>query len=124
MGALQGITFIKKSAERIRFLVRESDTVGRFGGDKFIVLLTGIKNASQALSIALKVSQALMPSIRIESDEIYVTGSIGVVIYPAHGLSETDLLNKAEAAMREAKSAGPNQIRVFGGSINEAALTH
>lgn len=114
-------------AQRIRSSVRESDTVARFGGDEFIVLLSELdedKDASiaQAQLIAEKIRQTLdhpyflkIPSDTIEEKivEHRCTASIGLTLFFDHEQTQDEIFNQADSAMYEAKEHGRNKILVY-----------
>lgn len=112
-----GDAVLKEVAQRMGACVRESDTVGRLGGDEFVVILPGVETENQAVQIAEKIRQALLTPIMIDGVTLNTSASIGVALYPDHGLNETDLINNADVAMYEAKSSGRNQIKVFGDDV-------
>ena len=117
-----GDALLKEVASRMRKCVRESDTVGRLGGDEFVLLLPGVESEDQAIQIAEKIRLSLSEPIDAEGISLTTSASIGVALYPEHGLNETDLINNADIAMYEAKSSGRNQIKVFGDDVLKAAL--
>lgn len=105
-------------AERIRFCVREVDTVARFGGDEFVILLEDVgKNADEASKkaalIAEKIRAALSVPYKIKEHEYHSSPSIGVNLYCGNGNAVEDLLKHADMAMYEAKESGRNAVRFF-----------
>lgn len=108
-----GDAVLKVVAARMRACIRESDTLARFGGDEFVVILPGIGLEADAMRVAEKIRQTLMCPIEYEGLFLNTTASIGVAVYPLAGQNEADLLKNADMAMYEAKSAGKNLIRVF-----------
>ena len=117
-----GDTVLKEVAQRMSSCVRGSDTVGRLGGDEFVVILAGVEEENQAIQVAEKIRQALLIPIDVDGVLLTTSASIGIAIYPDHGLNETDLVNNADIAMYEAKSAGRNQIFVFGSDLSKSVL--
>lgn len=100
-------------AEQMRELLRESDTVARLGGDEFAVLLPSINAAQDVRAVAEKILAACTQTLSSPSGEqLIVTCSIGIAIYPEHGESERELLHAADEAMYRAKHAGRNAIMV------------
>jgi diguanylate cyclase len=94
--------------------VRESDTVARIGGDEFIVLLPAIERQEYALMVAEKIRHALSQPFALAGEIVSISSSIGIAIYPEHGLSEEYLVNHADDAMYRAKAAGRNIVHVHG----------
>jgi diguanylate cyclase (GGDEF)-like protein len=117
-----GDAMLQQVARRMKGCVRDSDTVARFGGDEFVLLLPGVDSENQALQIAEKIRLALTAPIDVEGVSLSTSASIGIALYPEHGQNETDLINNADIAMYEAKSSGRNQIKVFGDDVLKSAL--
>jgi diguanylate cyclase (GGDEF)-like protein len=109
-----GDQLLREAAVRMRMCVRESDTVGRFGGDEFVVLLPHIDTGHDAEVVAEKIRIALGESFLIEGLRLDVSSSIGVAIYPEHGSDDESLLLHADGAMYAAKHGGRNRVTVFG----------
>jgi diguanylate cyclase (GGDEF)-like protein len=91
--------------------VRGSDSVCRKGGDEFVVLLSEITHAEHAARSAGKIIAAVTAVHRVAGQELTVTASIGIAIYPRDGENAETLLKAADAAMYQAKAGGRNQYR-------------
>lgn len=111
---LAGDAVLVASANRMKAAIRDSDTIGRVGGDEFIILLPDIKSESDAIFVAQKILTNICESINFEGQELFTSVSIGIAIYPDHGLDEVELINNADVAMYAAKTSGRNNIKVFG----------
>ncbi|MDX9667285.1 diguanylate cyclase [Pseudomonas sp. P5_152] len=98
-----GDMLLQAVANRLQGCVRESDTVARIGGDEFVVLLDSIQAAEDAARVALKIRQVLGQPIRLDSHNLSILPSIGVALYPEHGLEEKQLFKHADEAMYAAK---------------------
>ena len=98
-------------AVRLRASVRASDTVARFGGDEFVVLLEDVRDRQSALRIAEKILDEARRPIALDGEKASVTASIGVAYSDATS-SEDDLLKRADAALYQAKAEGRNRYRV------------
>jgi len=103
-------------AIRLRSSVRAGDTVARFGGDEFVVLLDSVTGVEDATRVAAKVLDAVRAPFRLDGHEVWATASVGVSVYPDDGTSPDELLRSADAAMyrdkqREATSLhrGPDR---------------
>ena len=72
--------------------------------------------------MAEKIRLALLLPIEADGEILATSASIGIALYPEHGLNETDLINNADVAMYEAKSSGRNQIKVFGDDVLQSAV--
>lgn len=116
-GHLAGDAVLTEVASRMRECLRDTDTVARLGGDEFIVLLPGVGEEKTAMMIAEKIRRALAAPIMADGSLASTSASIGVAIYPDHGLNESDLMNNADVAMYEAKSNGRNTIQIFGEGV-------
>lgn len=101
-----GDRLLKRVAERLRGVVRESDTVARVGGDEFTVLLLDIASPQNAVAVAEKIVAALTTPFRLEGREIRIGTSIGIAFFPADAEDHETLIKKADAAMYQAKAHG------------------
>jgi diguanylate cyclase (GGDEF)-like protein/PAS domain S-box-containing protein len=114
-GHAAGDVLLKDMAQRLQLGVRGSDTVARVGGDEFVVVLTPVENADDALRILQRLQAALLAPCALDArSTACVAGSIGVALYPAHGRDANVLVAMADQAMFEAKRAGRGQLRVYG----------
>lgn len=93
-------------ADRLRALVRASDTVARLGGDEFVLLLPEVQSIDNAHGVADKVLQMVSEVIRVGDHELFVTPSIGLAVWPDHGAEVHELLQRADQAMYAAKARG------------------
>jgi len=110
LGHAVGDQLLQSVARRLKGSVRESDTVGRKGGDEFVVLLSEITNVDDAARSAEKICAAVVEMHLVSGHELRVTASIGISIYPRDGLDAADLLKSADQAMYQAKKSGRNQF--------------
>lgn len=104
-GHLAGDQLLRAIAERTLGALRSSDTVARLGGDEFAFVLPTVDRQSPEL-VAQKIHQSVTTSIKLDSGEITIGASIGVSLYPNHGIDNDNLIGKADASMYEAKRAG------------------
>jgi diguanylate cyclase (GGDEF)-like protein/PAS domain S-box-containing protein len=112
-GHAVGDLLLKEVAARIRLCIRESDTVGRIGGDEFVLLLPQVGSAENALAIANKVREALNRPFLISAKQLNISSSMGVAIYPDHGANQPELEAHADFAMYQAKASGRDQVQLF-----------
>lgn len=110
-GHAAGDHLLKEAAERITDCVRETDTVVRFGGDEFVVLLETVENRKGALGVAEKIRLALSEPYEWQEHEIELSVSIGIALFPEQGEQITQLIAAADEAMYKAKKCGKNCIR-------------
>ncbi|NQD37851.1 diguanylate cyclase [Permianibacter sp. IMCC34836] len=115
-GHAVGDLLLKEAADRIRQSVRDSDTVGRIGGDEFLVLLHTVSSAEAATIVAEKIRSALAKPFSILGHELAISGSIGVAIYPENGGDQKSLAACADAAMYRAKHEGGNRYVIVDGT--------
>ena len=113
LGYTAGDRLLQSVAQRLSSCVRESDTVARFGGDEFAVLLTQIPRAQDAANVASAIKSALDQAFLFEDQEIFVSSSIGISLYPHDGRDTGGLLKNAGAALDRAKSLGGNVYQFY-----------
>jgi diguanylate cyclase (GGDEF)-like protein len=122
LGHSIGDRLLRTVATRIRNTIRDEDTVARFGGDEFTILIHIIGKIEDAGKIAQKVLDALSAPILIDEREFVVTSSIGISIYPLDGTDGETLIRNADTAMYRAKEAGRNAYQYYAASMNQKAL--
>jgi diguanylate cyclase (GGDEF)-like protein/PAS domain S-box-containing protein len=108
-------------AQRLLHCVRNSDTVGRQGGDEFVIVLSEIAQALDAEACAAKILTALSAPLYIDQHELHITASIGIATYPDDGREAEGLLKHADLAMYHAKSNGSNNYQFFEAGMNARA---
>jgi diguanylate cyclase (GGDEF)-like protein len=116
LGHALGDRLLQSVADRLRHCMREADTVSRFGGDEFLVLMPDVPSTQDAAICAAKVFQSLQPVHEIGGHELFVTASIGVSSYPHDAGDANGLLKCADTAMYKAKSQGGNRFEIFDGA--------
>ncbi|MCD6527962.1 MAG: EAL domain-containing protein [Desulfuromonas sp.] len=107
MGHDIGDILLKTVASRLRSAVREYDTVARFGGDEFVIMLDSL-NMSDIEHIATKISQAVKEPVELQGKQVIITPSIGISSFPQHGSTPVELIKYADVAMYHAKNNGRN----------------
>ncbi len=122
-GHAVGDLLLQQAAERMRSALRESDTVGRIGGDEFVVLLPAVDRGEDALLVAEKLLKVLRAPFSIEGRSVEVSCSIGIAIHPENGRDEIELAKNADTAMYWAKRDGGDCARLFRTSSDAAAST-
>ncbi len=119
LGHEQGDAVLKEVARRLKVGMRDSDTVTRESGDEFIVLLTDLEKPEAAKAIADKLSRDIAKPFTLGSQELHITVSIGISLFPADATDAQQLLKNAESAMYTAKESGRNTVRFFTADLSE-----
>jgi diguanylate cyclase len=122
LGHAAGDTVLKHVAERMRSCVRDNDTVARLGGDEFVVVATGIKDSTDAVIAADRISRVIATETLVEGIPISISCSIGISIFPDDGEDGETLLKNADVALFQAKKDGKNGWQFFTPEMNGQAL--
>ncbi|MEN9398029.1 MAG: hypothetical protein RLZ81_2559, partial [Pseudomonadota bacterium] len=108
-GHAVGDLLLQQVARRLRLAIRESDTIGRIGGDEFVVLMPELAETEAALNVAEKIREALRQPFQVEDHTLLISCSVGIAIYPDDGTDEIALTKSADQAMYRAKASGRDQ---------------
>ncbi len=119
LGHEVGDQVLISAAARLQGAVRAEDTVGRLGGDEFIVLLDKIEDAEDIAPVAEKIVQAFQEVFPVMGRHVMLTASLGIAIYPEDGTETLLLLRNADTAMYHSKSMGRNAYHFFTDSMNK-----
>ncbi|MHB1941432.1 MAG: GGDEF/EAL domain-containing response regulator [Acidiferrobacteraceae bacterium] len=122
LGHEAGDQLLQACGTRLRESVREGDTVARFGGDEFAVILDSIASLNDVAPIAQKFLDVFAPSFTINTHELFATGSIGIGVYPDDGRDAQTMLKNADTAMYRAKQQGGNSYQFYQAGMNTEAL--
>jgi len=117
-----GDLVVQGVAQRLAGVLRAGDTVARFGGDEFVVLLTALGQAEDSALVVRKIQDALAAPFRVEGTEVFVTASLGVSTFPADGDDMATLLRNADVAMYKAKELGRNGVQFFASDFSTRAV--
>jgi diguanylate cyclase (GGDEF)-like protein/PAS domain S-box-containing protein len=109
------------AAQRIRECIRDSDTLARLGGDEFTVIFSELHDGRDVGPVAAKIISSLSKPFVLVGQEIVLSASIGIAIYPQDGQNNTELLKHADQALYVAKNEGRSCFRFFTKSMQEAA---
>ena len=123
LGHGSGDLLLKTVAGRLRGCLRETDTIARLGGDEFAVVLTELSDEKRIIPLVSKILERIAGPINLPERELYITGSIGISIYPKDCNEGESLLKSADIAMYRAKDRGRNGFRFFRPEMNARALT-
>jgi diguanylate cyclase (GGDEF)-like protein/PAS domain S-box-containing protein len=121
LGHASGDQLLKSIARRLVACVRSSDTVSRYGGDEFVILLSEVAHAEDAALSANKILAALNTPHRIEYQDLHVTASVGIGVYPDDGTDAETLLRSADLALFNAKAGGRSNLQFFQPDMNVRA---
>jgi len=111
-------------SDRLKSCIRVTDTVARLGGDEFTIIIDAINDTNMVTDISNNINQQISQSIPIEKNNLQVTSSIGISIYPNHGDNADTLLRNADAAMYKAKEMGRNTYRYYTDDMTLQAYEH
>lgn len=107
-----GDLLLQQVAKRLLDSIRGSDTVGRIGGDEFVLLIGELAGPDDALALAEKIRQEVRQPYRVDGHELIVSCCLGIAIYPDDGADEITLAKRADAAMYRAKDGGRDSVRM------------
>jgi diguanylate cyclase (GGDEF)-like protein/PAS domain S-box-containing protein len=120
-GHIQGDMLLVEVARRITACVRETDTVARLGGDEFTIILSEMKDVTKANHIAQSIIKSIADLVQLSEQTAFVSGSLGVALYPNDAQTADDLIASADQAMYVVKEAGGNSLSYFTAALQEAA---
>ncbi len=122
LGHLAGDQLLVAIAQRLTRCLKAGDTLARFGGDEFTILLENIQDLSQAIRIAQRIQQELAQPFTLDRQDIFTTTSIGIVLSSAAMTQPEDLLRSADTALYRAKALGGTRYVVFDAEMHSRAL--
>ena len=121
MGHDAGDNMLIEASRRVSACLRGTSTVARLGGDEFLIILPALASPSATEQVAERILQTFVPPFHIASQEVFVSTSIGIAIYPGDGENSTNLLQNADAAMYEAKNRGKSAYQRFAPEMKEVS---
>jgi len=108
-----GDLILKTVAARLKNIIRSTDTISRMGGDEFIIILRNLKNTVNVEKFAAEVLEILSTAFIYKENQLFIGASIGISLFPEHGIGVDMLINKADSAMYEAKRQGGNGYKIY-----------
>ncbi len=121
LGHFAGDLILKELANRIEKTLPIGSYIGRFGGDKFTVALSKDIEIESVMKVAKQILQEIAKPIFHEKQELFITASIGISLYPGDGLDEHKLLKNADIATNLSKNHGGNRVTFFSTDMNDQA---
>jgi diguanylate cyclase (GGDEF)-like protein len=134
LGHQAGDNLLQAFADRLSGCLRQTDVIAhtshevsssvmaRLAGDEFIIMLPRTTGSSQAQKVAIRILEALKIPFNIEKQELHISTSIGIALYPEDGRKADDLIKNADIAMYHAKKSGRNNYQFYSRKMNEQAL--
>ncbi len=121
MGHATGDLLLQQIAARLRAVTRQSDTVARMGGDEFVVLLEEVRGGEDVARVAEELLRQVARPVMLDGQEVAISASIGIGLFPADGTSASELMRNADTAMYGAKHDGRNRYVFYAPEMNEHA---
>ena len=122
LGHDAGDQLLRSMSERLRSVVRDRDMLGRFGGDEFIIMLRDVSGSYDPFVIAEQLRAEIAQPLIIDGAELFVTASIGITVSDRKGVTTTEMLRDADAAMYRAKARGRDCVEVFAPGSHDATV--
>jgi diguanylate cyclase (GGDEF)-like protein len=120
LGHRMGDRLLKVVSRRLQECLREGDSVARLGGDEFVLCLPFLADSNDAATVAQKVQAALNETFVVDANELHVSASIGISLYPDDGVTVEALMSAADTAMYHAKEKGRRNYQFFTSELNKA----
>ena len=113
IGHEAGDLLLQIVAERLKSAIRNTDLIARLGGDEFVLVITDVKKTEAVALIAQKILESVLQAINVNGQEIYITTSIGISLYPYDGQNLQILMKNADLALYRAKEQGRNNYQFY-----------
>ena len=108
-----GDLILKTVAVRLKRIIQSTDTISRMGGDEFIIIIRNLKDTVNAEKFAADVLEILSIAFIYKENQLLISASIGISLFPEHGFEADTLINKADSAMYEVKRQGGNEYKIY-----------
>ena len=119
LGHAIGDKLILEVSRRLLKTIRKEDTVSRYSGDEFAILIQRMSSSEEAILVANKIIKNLTKIFEIDSHKVHIGASIGISIYPSDADTPTELLRNADTAMYRAKTSGGNRLQFYDESMSD-----
>jgi len=113
LGHDAGDLLLQEAAKRLSAALRKADTVARFGGDEYVLIIPDLKLIEDTIPVAQKIVDSFRKPFLIGTQQLFVTTSIGIAVYPNDGTDADILLKNADKAMYQAKQTGRNRYKLY-----------
>ncbi len=123
LGHDAGDALLGQFADRLKEVIRPGDTVARPGGDEFTLVLTGVDGAEGVARTARRIADVTRAPFRVKGQELFITVSMGISLYPEDARDEQGLLRSADTALHDAKNRGRDNFQFFRAEMNQR-VTH
>ncbi len=124
LGHASGDQLLQMVAHRLAKCLKPTDTIARWGGDEFTLILPQVRSAHDATKIARRIIKALGTPFEFQGQELHITTSIGIALAPYDGEDGETLLKNADTAMYQAKQQGKNDFQLYAPVMNRYTLDH
>jgi len=121
LGHATGDRILRAAGERLRMSLRDGDEIGRVGGDEFAVLIGGVGQKDDAISVAHKLEEVMRRPFEVDGRELSVTASVGVSVYPDDALEAATLLDQACTAAHRVKDRVGGRVGIYSRGMNAGA---
>ena len=121
LGHTMGDRLLQAVSQRLQHCIRKGDTLSRFGGDEFTLLLPDVQGEQAVLQVAEKVLESIKQPFNLAGHDIYIGASIGISLYPWGGETLDELIKNADIAMYKVKKTGKDGFQVFTAEMNSKA---
>ncbi|KEO82026.1 putative bifunctional diguanylate cyclase/phosphodiesterase [Tumebacillus flagellatus] len=124
LGHAFGDHVLQAVSERLQSCVTHEETLCRMGGDEFTLLMPNIQGAQDAIDMSKKIMEVIRRPLNVDGNEVHVTTSIGIALYPENGRDADTLMKNADIAMYRIKEHGKNNFQLYTDVMNEDAIQH
>ena len=122
MGHECGDNVLREIGKRLQGCLSSTDTVARLGGDEFVIVLTDLMTVEKVGNFSTQILDVIKMPMEIDGHEIFMTGSVGISIYPDDGTDYDLLLSNSDIAMYQAKEKGKNNFQLYTAALNQKAV--
>ena len=122
LGHATGDLLLKEVSQRLQDCIPQRDSVARVGGDEFTMVLSGISEPEDASAVAQQILNALAKPFVLLANEVFISASIGISVFPGDGDDAETLINHADSAMRRAVALGGNHFRFYTLDMNSRSF--